>query len=244
MPSFTTLAASALALLSAAPLASAVPFRPWPITPVAQLSLPGTSAAHPQILKNRKANAPLLASGLPSTSLTLQYVAIGRGIQNYTCASVGATPLAVGAIATLYDATELAQVNLSVVHAIPPIAVNDAPPAAGHDYTLPPPVNHLSVLGHHYFALDGTPTFNLSSVSKLLYAAKNGDVTAPAGASKGPANTGAVDWLSLVAKTNYDPSIGLGQVYRVETAGGAAPATCSSTNIITVQYSAEYWFYA
>jgi hypothetical protein len=152
--------------------------------------------------------------------------------------------LAVGAIATLYDATVMAQMNLSVVNGVPPVAVDDVPPAAGHDYTLTAPANHLSVLGHHFFALDGTPTFNLSPVGKLLYAAKNGDVPAPSSASKGPANTGAVDWLSLVAKPNYDASIGLGQVYRVETAGGAAPATCSSTDLITVQYSAEYWFYA
>jgi hypothetical protein len=185
-----------------------------------------------------------LGDPLPSTTLSLQYVALGRGIQNYSCASVGAAPVAVGAIATLYDATSLAEWSMDVLNAIPGMAVGNRPPPAGGDYTLPAPANRLPLLGHHYFAADGTPTFNLQPVSKLLYAAKNGDIKAPSSAPAGPAGTGAVDWLSLIAKANYDASIGLGQVYRVETAGGNAPATCTSTNIISVQYSAEYWFYA
>jgi hypothetical protein len=168
---------------------------------------------------------------------------VGRGIQNYTCASVGAAPVAVGAIATLYDATPLAEWDLDIVNSIPGNAVKDTPPAAGNDYTLPAPYNYLSLLGHHFFAADSTPTFNLAPVGRLLFGSKNGDIKAPTHAPEGPTGAGAVDWLSLVAKPNYDPSIGLGQVYRVETAGGAAPATCASTALISVQYSAEYWFY-
>jgi hypothetical protein len=41
-------------------------------------------------------------------------------------------------------------------------------------------------------------------------------------------------------------SVGLGEVYRVESAGGNPPETCSgisSDAVIGVQYSAEYWFY-
>jgi hypothetical protein len=100
----------------------------------------------------------------------------------------------------------------------------------------------MATLGHHFFDSAGTPTFDLASVNKILYGKKNGDVLAPADASKGPAGTGAVDWLSLIAKPGYT-SVGLGQVYRVETAGGAAPAVCPSAGVISVQYSAEYWFY-
>jgi hypothetical protein len=187
---------------------------------------------------------PCSLAPLPSTTLTLQYVAVGRGIQNYTCASVGAKPASIGAVATLYDATSMAEWSLDYVNSIPGNAVNDAPPAAGHDYTLPSADRGLPLLGHHFFALDGTPTFSLSSVGKLLYGSKNGDVTAPSNSPEGPSGSGAVDWLSLTAKTSYDPSVGLGQVYRVMTAGGNAPATCPSTDVISVQYSAEYWFYA
>ncbi|KAJ4396625.1 hypothetical protein N0V93_000846 [Gnomoniopsis smithogilvyi] len=43
----------------------------------------------------------------PSTNLTLKYLAVGHGIQNYTCASDNATAVNVGALAVLYDATAL-----------------------------------------------------------------------------------------------------------------------------------------
>ncbi|KAI9640067.1 hypothetical protein NHQ30_011469 [Ciborinia camelliae] len=87
------------------------------------------------------------------------------------------------------------------------------------------------------------PLFDLASVSKILYAAKTGDVAAPVTANRGPADTGAVDWLSLVAKVSYT-SVGLTQVYRVETAGGNSINPCSTAGVESVQYAAQYWFYS
>ncbi|KAM3075212.1 hypothetical protein ACMFMG_007339 [Clarireedia jacksonii] len=175
---------------------------------------------------------------LPSPSGTLTYVALGRGIQNYTCSTVGGKPAAIGAVASLYDATYLAKCQASTANNLPNSAV----------YTpLPPsesaPFMGLPLLGHHFFAADGTPTFNLSSVSKLLYAAKAADIAAPLNASPGPANTGAVDWLKLSAKSGY-ASVGLTEVYRVDTAGGNPTATCASTGTLSIEYSALYWFYS
>ena len=43
-----------------------------------------------------------------------QYVAIGRGIQNYTCATASSVPVALGAVATLFDATSLAYSNEAI----------------------------------------------------------------------------------------------------------------------------------
>lgn len=43
----------------------------------------------------------------PDTNLTLKYLAVGHGIQNYTCASTTATAVNIGALAVLYDATAL-----------------------------------------------------------------------------------------------------------------------------------------
>ncbi|MAD85100.1 MAG: hypothetical protein CL912_19240 [Deltaproteobacteria bacterium] len=34
--------------------------------------------------------------------MTLAHIAVGRGIQNYTCTGPGAAPVAIGAVATLY----------------------------------------------------------------------------------------------------------------------------------------------
>jgi len=176
---------------------------------------------------------------LPASTLALKYVVIGRGIQNYTCASSTSTALAIGAIATLYDATPLAYVSLPALHAIPPMFVNMPVPASSSS-----PLNLantiLKPLGHHYFDAAGTPVFDLSSVNKSLFAAKAGNTTAPATASKGPGGQGAVDWLYLKSKPSYT-SVGVSEVYRVVTAGGKA--VCKEAGAQSVQYAAEYWFY-
>ncbi|CZR59873.1 uncharacterized protein PAC_09767 [Phialocephala subalpina] len=176
---------------------------------------------------------------LPTTNLTLAYVAIGRGIQNYTCSAVGAVPSALGAIATLYDATSLAFQSESAVHTIPPLAVYMPLPTG--DLALAAGV--FKPLGHHYFDAAGTPTFDLTAVNKILFGGKSGDVKAPSTANVGPMGTGAVDWLQLTKKATYT-SVGTSVAYRVVTAGGSAPANCSSTDLISVPYAAEYWFYA
>jgi hypothetical protein len=121
---------------------------------------------------------------------------------------------------------------------------NDLPPIAVYMplVSLPAPISRLITLGHHYFAVDGTPTFDLSSKNKILFGKKNSDIKAPSTANVGPGKTGAVDWLQLIAKPGY-ATVGLQTVYRVVTAGGNPPAICSSTGLISVQYAAEYWFY-
>ena len=73
-----------------------------------------------------------------------------------------------------------------------------------------------------------------------------GDIAAPENSSKGPEDqgNGAVDWLALTPKPG-DGTVGLGEVYRVETAGGEQPETCvGQPAMIEVQYAAQYWFYA
>ncbi len=50
-----------------------------------------------------------------------------------------------------------------------------------------------------------------------------------------------MDWLQLAAK---EPSTGLTEVYRVETAKGQAPKSCvGQPECMEVQYAAQYWFY-
>jgi hypothetical protein len=175
--------------------------------------------------------------------LTLVAVAIGRGIQNYTCASTTATPSSIGALATLFDATALAYLDESLLHTIPGIIVNMPLPSTST--LVLPSILRAAVLGHHYFDASLTPTFDLSSVGKILFAGKTGDIKAPLTAPKGPAGSGAVDWLQLTAKSTY-VSEGLSLAYRVETAGGVGLSCNTSTSptaVQSVQYAAEYWFY-
>jgi len=153
---------------------------------------------------------------------------VGRGTQNYTCTSLTSSPVQQGAVAVLYNATRKAYYNETALNELPPYAVYVA--------SL-----RLEVLGHHFFDSTGTPTFDLYSVNKILYGSKTGDIKAPVTANKGPAGTGAVDWLQLTAKKGY-PSIGLSVVYRVVTAGGQ-PSNCTFVGVMMVDYAAEYWFY-
>jgi hypothetical protein len=76
-------------------------------------------------------------------------------------------------------------------------------------------------------------------------AAKLNATPAPPTASKGQGGVGngAVPWLKLVAVAGATG--GLQEVYRLNTAGGAAPATCAGqASSFEIQYAAEYWFYA
>jgi hypothetical protein len=85
----------------------------------------------------------------------------------------------------------------------------------------------------------------LVTYREILSAKKIGDIPAPKGAAVGSNREGAVDWLAL-SDDGKGMSVGLGEVYRVESAGGNPPETCSgisSDAVISVQYSAEYWFY-
>jgi len=177
---------------------------------------------------------------LPSPTATLKFVTVGRGVQNYSCSAAGAVPLQVGALATLYDFTSLAYTSESTLNTVPPTIVY-TPVSADNGTTLT--VNSIGtfpIIGHHYFAADGTPTFNLSYVGDILFSTKIATVNAPSNANVGPEGTGAVPWLMLDDKGG---SVGLSEVYRVVTAGGKAPATCPDTNLISIDYAAEYWFF-
>lgn len=69
---------------------------------------------------------------------------------------------------------------------------------------------------------------------------KNNSVAAPAGASvgQGGVGLGAVAWLKLI--TRVGATEGLEEVYRMNTAGGAAPATCAGMSAtFEVEYAAE-----
>jgi hypothetical protein len=196
-------------------------------------------------LINRADHHPGTAS-LPSPlqGTCLKAVTLGRGTQNYTCATSTSSslPVSVGAVATLFDATPLLELvphheGQELLDILPAFFV-DFPYSALENCSLP-------VKGYHYFNSAKVPTFDLTvSGTGLLLGNKIGDITAPLKkSSAGPDNegNGAVDWLAL---TDLPGSVDLKEVYRVWTAGGKAPATCENqAPTIQVQYSATYWFY-
>jgi hypothetical protein len=174
-----------------------------------------------------------------SEGLTLRHIAIGRGTQNYTCASAAATdiPVANGAVATLFNATcDAARLNIQTLADITTLALDYAIPSD------PEAVKRIS--GHHEFTEKKIPLFKLQTdaVDYGYVQCKPDDVksAAPQTASKGSNGLGSVAWLKLNAvEGDYK------EVYRVHTAGGVAPKTCEGQpESFNVQYSAQYWFYA
>lgn len=78
------------------------------------------------------------------------------------------------------------------------------------------------------------------------------NVTAPATAANGTDGSKAVPWLKLEVESPVAPLTIEGkdlvpnvkEIYRVNTAGGAAPATCAGMpTAFSKQYAAEYWFF-
>ena len=212
-----------------------------------------STASPVPICQIRARNAPSLpttGSGTqlpaPGAGLGIKFITLGRGVQNYTCSSVSGTPTAVGAIADIYEITGLAQAKPTSPDftGLPAAAVYL--PLSGIQQLLNsrmPPGQPATVIGKHYFNSAGVPTFDLSARGKKLLSKVVAKIPAPANSNAGPACTGAVAWLKL---DDAGGSAGLKEVYRVFTAGGNPPTSCSGQTagaVFSVQYAAMYWFY-
>jgi hypothetical protein len=179
------------------------------------------------------------AAELPGTNLTLQYVALGLGTQNYFCPVLDSPPVQVGASATLFDVTTLAYDNQTALNSLPPLVV--------HSLLLPSRLRlnapfRAIILGYHFFDSAGTPVFDLFSANKILYGTKIAEIEAPETANKGPSGTGAVNWLLLGSKAGSKSS-GCSLVYIVVTAGGRPPLHYAHLGTLIIHYAAEFWFF-
>jgi len=164
------------------------------------------------------------------------------GVQNYTCNSTGSwiqSGANNGAKATLYNVTSYLSQHQEAVPLLPTarLALYKVTGQCATESNILPA---LPVLGEHYFTAQGIPTFDLNQAQPsplFLNAAKDGDIKAP--------NAANIDWLYL-EYNGTGTATGLTSVYRVETAGGVAPSSCSSAQSgkqTSIPYAAEYWFY-
>ncbi|KAH6604585.1 malate dehydrogenase [Trichoderma cornu-damae] len=250
---------SLLALASAALALGSPVARSEPIScraPMPDPTLPTTGGA---------AELPPVPQGLE-----LKLIALGLGIQNYTCASVGAAAESTGALAMFYDISLLypgsgpGSLSAEKFSQLPAFALNhhDVPlrfndsadgrvdassPGASlkRPFTRAAPLDlgeygALPFLGHHFFNTDGAPTFILQRGSFNIVAAKKAAVPPPGSSDPGPMGTGAVAWLALDATSN---SRGATLVYRVETAGGNSHGCSRAAGQDSTSYAAQYWFY-
>ncbi|KAF2143403.1 uncharacterized protein K452DRAFT_247935 [Aplosporella prunicola CBS 121167] len=174
----------------------------------------------------------------PASNLTLRHVAVGRGTQNYTCAGLPSTsePQALGAKATLFNATCTAAHSPSLLASTPGIALRYAVPSARSALAA----YDALLSGHHFFSDASSPVFDLDTAGHAWGVArvkKDSSTDAPESAG-----SDAVPWLRLVAK---DGNEAYGEVFRLETVGGQPPDTCEGqTGAFEVEYAATYWFWA
>ena len=198
----------------------------------------------------------------PSPGLTLYHIAVGRGTQNYTCptSDESAAPQQLGAAATLYNVTCLMTPNnAAIVNTMFTSVVESDRPTTD--------LQVGSESGHHYFTNgNSTATFILHEGAGswtgnlgITFSKKTSNVSAPSTALLGKGdNSKAVPWLKLatigltanpatpVVQIEQSDTMGhVQEIYRLNTAGGAAPPTCAGlagTNF-TKEYAAEYWFW-
>ncbi|OJJ96544.1 hypothetical protein ASPACDRAFT_1859222 [Aspergillus aculeatus ATCC 16872] len=187
----------------------------------------------------------------PSAHLSLKFIALGRGTQNYTCPTTSkdntsrnasATPIATGAVATLYDISCLAATPkshaLRFLHALPGFT-RSIPQEVLAFYAVM--LSQSAIIGEHYFsssqssssttsttAAAAMPVFDLRPAtfgkqggryeSNWVKAKKVESVNAPGSGGDD------VPWLKMVGVEGS----GIKEIYRVHTAGGMSPATCAA----------------
>ncbi|KAJ6108147.1 hypothetical protein N7523_009470 [Penicillium sp. IBT 18751x] len=186
----------------------------------------------------------------PSSHLTLKYIAVGRGTQNYSCSSTDkssrdeAAPTAIGAAATLFDASCVASTSMTLLHELPAVAARTPLGSLSFMAEMVSSSTNSSdlIIGEHYFDAAGEPFFNLKlgGGDDWMVGEKNASVSAPARVYAPKPESKDVAWLRLLRKKGK----GIQEVYRVVTFGGSAPSTCAGLDdIVAVDYAAEYWFY-
>lgn len=174
-------------------------------------------------------------------------MAIGRGIQNYTCGTnSSAAPTSVGAVADLFNATCVAATYPEILDIMPSTALQfDYVPKVNTTMAKTLAPMNLALSGHHFFTNTTTPYFNLDASAiqiGQIAASKTNTTSAPASAMKGLNNVGngAVAWLKLTARDGATGN--LQEAYRVNTAGGSPPLTCAGieSSAFSVEYASEY----
>ncbi|KAL9624834.1 MAG: hypothetical protein Q9160_000880 [Pyrenula sp. 1 TL-2023] len=164
---------------------------------------------------------PAAPTALPAPDgLNLVLIALGQGTQNYTCSNATATPASIGAVASLKDAScEVA--------------------GGASEDQLGSMTEDEAAIGAHFFVDATTPDFDVDSLGNTLLTKQ--------AASNAPTNTnGDVPWLMLETKAGAGSTSQVKRIYRLQTKGGAAPASCegqTAGSTMTVSYEAEYWLY-
>lgn len=208
-----------------------------------------TSASHwaTQSLQQLQSEQPLRS--LPSNAnATLGVVALGVGIQNYTCAGPSGEPESAGAIATLFDATEILRqkepatwpdLMLRYFTAYSGLPCQASINLDRSECEERANGQYLKVIGKHWFGGDTVQN------APLFYVAGRAVLSARKVGVAPPDRKTDVDWLFLTTDEPHRPGK-LVEVYRILTTGGRPQrSACKKAgDVLSVKYVATYWFYA
>ncbi|KAK7044391.1 hypothetical protein R3P38DRAFT_162617 [Favolaschia claudopus] len=192
-------------------------------------------------------NLPAGQSLIVAPTTGPKFVALGVGVQNYTCDAATSKYTSVGAVASLFDISCLVKTPaFANIQTVAQMAWSVLPPKVSAT-TIGEKLGAPALLGFHYFIpnpITGTglsPKWDFTSTGKFkgdasafIVAAKAANIAAPQDSAKN------VDWLML---NNVQGSLAT-QVFRVDTVNGQPPTSCTpgSANI-SVKYTSKYFLY-
>ena len=165
----------------------------------------------------------------PSNGFTLTVLTIALGNETYSCSDTSpgstAVPVFVNQYTDLYDVAPLIPElpDEATLHDLVPLF-------ARYDYTQTQN-STLVCIGNIYTEDDAT-TVDLTAAGYYLFNIEE-RATVPA-----PEPTLNAEWIYSVSTDQA------WEIYRVETSGGAVPASCAGlSGEFALSYAAEYWFY-
>jgi len=232
---------SIIALLASTALAAPA-FSPAPAAALTSSKL--TSLPAKCSLSGKTLDLPAGQTTLAAPSAAFSFLGVAIGVQNYTCNATSSTYVNVGAVATLADASCLPTFAAVSEAAKCAFTAWSAAPASTSAAALFASIR-APILGQHYFETNPVTGSGLSpkwdfradalkgNANGFVDAAKVNQLAAPSGASDVP-------WVQLASIAGKLAT----QIYRVDTHGGVAPATCTPGSApISVKYSATYALY-
>ncbi|OCF58363.1 hypothetical protein L486_04396 [Kwoniella mangroviensis CBS 10435] len=172
---------------------------------------------------------------LPSGQ-TVSNIAVGRGIQNYTCTS--GTYASAGALANLFDVSCLYTLTSGFID---PITISGLLPKMAFSALSFPEAGKLPIAIHHEFvATPGSST--PGAISPEFSTATDKVILSKVASANAPTDpTTNVPWLQLAA---LDGQGTLSRsVFRLNTFKGQPPTSCSTEGEqLSVQYASMYFF--
>ncbi|KAF7336173.1 hypothetical protein MVEN_02164800 [Mycena venus] len=174
------------------------------------------------------------------------FVAIGVGVQNYTCSASTLKYTSTGAVASLFDISCIDKTPAFATIQTTAFKAWSALSAGISATTIGSKIGAPGLLGYHYFVPSPTgagisPKWDFTSTGKLagnstafVIGSKVGDITAPTNSATN------VDWLAL---NNLQGSLA-SKIFRIDTVGGQPPTSCVAGSAdISVKYTAKYYLY-